>query len=39
MGIRDVALGVEKVQSLKLLADLGVDGYQWFVTGPMTELL
>jgi len=33
-----IALGVENVEIVKLLGDLGVDGYQGYVTGGMAEL-
>lgn len=36
--IRVIALGVEHADILPLLRDLGVDGYQGYVTGAMTEL-
>lgn len=36
--IRVIALGVEDKGSLELLRDLGVDGYQGYVTGALTEL-
>ncbi len=36
--IRVIALGVEDIKMLKLLSSLGVDGYQGFVTGKMSEL-
>ena len=36
--IRVIALGIEHVEILPLLTDLGVDGYQGYVTGAMVEL-
>ena len=36
--IRVIALGVEDSGILELLGNLGVDGYQGYVTGDMTEL-
>lgn len=36
--IRVIALGVEDLEMLKLLGDLGVDGYQGYVTGNLSEL-
>lgn len=36
--VRVIALGVEDVGMLKLLSDLGIDGYQGYVTGNMSEL-
>lgn len=36
--IRVIALGVEDSGILELLGNLGVDGYQGYVTGEMTEL-
>lgn len=38
LDIRVIALGVENVEDIKLLNDLGVDGYQGYVTGGMIEL-
>lgn len=38
LDIRVIALGVENADILKLLSDLGVDGYQGYVTGGMIEL-
>jgi len=36
--IRVIALGIEHAEIIPLLKDLGVDGYQGFVTGAMVEL-
>src|SRR4030065_2824759 len=36
--IRVIALGIEDLKILELLGDLGVDGYQGYVTGSRTEL-
>lgn len=36
--IRVIALGVEDVEMLELLGDLGVDGYQGYVTGNISDL-
>ncbi len=36
--IRVIALGVEDVETLELLGDLGVDGYQGYVTGNISDL-
>lgn len=36
--VRVIALGVEDEVMLSLLRDLGVDGYQGYVTGPMIEV-
>ncbi|MGC2166116.1 MAG: EAL domain-containing protein [Gallionella sp.] len=36
--VRVIALGVEDIETLELLRDLGVDAYQGFITGSMTEL-
>lgn len=36
--VRVIALGVEDVETLELLRDLGVDAYQGYITGSMTEL-
>jgi diguanylate cyclase (GGDEF)-like protein len=36
--IRVIAVGVEDVETLELLRDLGVDAYQGYVSGNMTEL-
>lgn len=38
LDIRVIALGVENIGIVKLLGDLGVDGYQGYVTGGMVEL-
>ncbi|MEI7842429.1 MAG: EAL domain-containing protein [Gallionellaceae bacterium] len=37
--IQVIALGIENVDSLALLKDLGVDGYQGFVTGKLLEIV
>jgi diguanylate cyclase (GGDEF)-like protein len=36
--VRVIAVGVEDVAMLELLRDLGVDGYQGYITGKMVEL-
>ncbi len=36
--IRVIALGIEDAGTIELLGDLGVDGYQGFITGSLTEL-
>lgn len=36
--IRVFVLGIEDIEMLELLRDLGVDGYQGYVTGKMIEL-
>lgn len=38
LDIRVIALGVEDVETLELLSDLGVIGYQGYATGGMEEL-
>jgi diguanylate cyclase (GGDEF)-like protein len=38
LAIRVIALGIEDANLLVLLTDLGVDGYQGYVTGTLTEL-
>ncbi|MDH4233897.1 MAG: EAL domain-containing protein [Gallionella sp.] len=38
LDIRVIALGIENVDALELLSNLGVDGYQGFVTGGLEEL-
>lgn len=38
LDIRVIALGVEDIGMLKLLGDLGLDGYQGYVTGILSEL-
>jgi len=37
--VRVIALGIEDIETLKLLGSLGVDGYQGYVTGNMIELV
>lgn len=36
--IRVIAVGVENAEMRELLLDLGVDGYQGYITGKMVEL-
>jgi EAL domain-containing protein (putative c-di-GMP-specific phosphodiesterase class I) len=36
--VRVIAVGVEDAGMLELLHDLGVDGYQGYITGNMVEL-
>jgi diguanylate cyclase (GGDEF)-like protein len=36
--VRVIAVGVENAAMLELLRDLGVDGYQGYITGKMVEL-
>jgi len=37
--IHVIALGIEEASIFELLGDLGVDGYQGYVTGSLTELV
>ncbi len=38
LNIRVIVIGIEDVAMLELVTKLGVDGYQGYVTGPLTEL-